>query len=72
MSFNVFICLENHLKITKITLLGHIVQVLLRYTELGPKFREVGAAGVVLTIEEVYGPWCQIDFPLVMYELRML
>ena len=52
--------LENPLKVSKITVLGHIVELLLQYKvgatpELGPKFREVSAAGEVLTIEEVSG-----------------
>ena len=50
-----FIDLENHLKVPKITVLGLIVQVLLQYKvgaipELGPNFREVYAAGLVLPI----------------------
>ena len=53
--FIVFIDLENPLKVPKIIVLGHIVQVLLRYKvgatpELGPKFREVSAAGGVLPV----------------------
>ena len=49
--------LENPLKVPKITVFGHIAQVLLQYKvgatpELGLKFREVSAAGVVLTIEQ--------------------
>ena len=48
--FIVFIALENPLRVPKITVLGHIVQVLLQYKvgatpELGVKFREVSAAG---------------------------
>ena len=50
-----FIDLENLLKVPKITVLGLIVQVLLQYKvgatpELGPNFREVYAAGLVLPI----------------------
>ena len=57
----VFIGLETPLIASKITVLGHIGQVLLQYKvgatpELGPKFREVSAAGVVLTIEEFSVP----------------
>ena len=53
-----FIGLENPLKVFKITALGYVVQVLLQYKvgatrELGLKFHEVSAAGVVLTIEGV-------------------
>ena len=48
-----FIDLEIPLKVSKITVLGLIVQVLLQYKvvatpELGPKFCEVSAAGGVL------------------------
>ena len=48
-----FVDLENPLQVPKILDLGHIFQVLLRHKvcatpELGPKFREVSAAGGVL------------------------
>ena len=48
--FHCVIDLENLLKVLKITVLGLIVQVLLRYKvgatpELGPDFRKVYAAG---------------------------
>ena len=50
--------IEKPLKVSKITVIGQIVQVMLQHKvgatpELGPKFREVNAAGGVLTIEEV-------------------
>ena len=56
----VFMDLKNPLKLRKIKLLGHVVQVLLRYKvgatpELGLKFREVSAAGGVLPIIGVSG-----------------
>ena len=60
-SLNWFHCIywfRKPLKVSKLTVLGHIVQVLLQYKvgvtpDLGSKFREVSAAGVILTIEEV-------------------
>ena len=56
--FIVFSGLENPIKVLKITVLGHIVQVLLQYKVgatpgLGPHFREVNAARAVLPIKEV-------------------
>ena len=53
-----FIGLKNALKVSKITVLGHIVQVLPQYKvgatpELGPPFCEVNAAGAVLPFKGV-------------------
>ena len=54
-----FIGLENPLKVSKITVPGHVVQVLLQYEvgatpDMGTHFQEVNAAGAVLTIKGVY------------------
>ena len=52
-----FIGLENPLKVSNIIVSGHIVQVLLQNyvgatPEVGPKFREVNAAGAVFHLKE--------------------
>ena len=62
--FFYFIGLENPLKVSKITVLGHIVQVLLHHKfgatpEIGPHFRDVNAAGAVRAVAKGGGRiWC--------------